>query len=208
MGSGGECVSGLVLSLCDYSGIMVKPWAEAGYDCMTVDLDVLPGNEAFAVKADVREFKLPPTDIHIVFAFPPCNSMAVSGSRWMKTKGLGALIEALQLVEACRVLCEDSDAPWMIENPISTLSTYWREPDFTFDPCDFGDPYTKRTCLWTGGGFKMPNCEPMPLFGDPGTRVEPTEGSKMHKLGPSPDRARLRSQTPPGFAKAVFEANA
>ena len=38
-------------------------------------------------------------------------------------------------------------------------------------------------------------------------RVEPTEGSKMHLLPPSEDRANLRSATPMGFAQAVFEAN-
>lgn len=38
-------------------------------------------------------------------------------------------------------------------------------------------------------------------------RVEPTEGSKMHNIPPSADRANIRSETPMGFARAVFEAN-
>lgn len=29
----------------------------------------------------------------------------------------------------------------------------------------------------------------------------------VHRLGPSPERATLRSITPPGFARAFFEAN-
>jgi hypothetical protein len=37
--------------------------------------------------------------------------------------------------------------------------------------------------------------------------VEAVEGSKMHRLPPSPDRAALRSVTPGGFARAFFEAN-
>jgi hypothetical protein len=41
----------------------------------------------------------------------------------------------------------------------------------------------------------------------PKRRVEPVEGSKMHLLPPSEDRERIRSQTPKGFAQAVFEAN-
>jgi hypothetical protein len=32
----------------------------------------------------------------------------------------------------------------MIENPVSTVSTYWRKPDYTFDPCDYGDAYQKK----------------------------------------------------------------
>lgn len=92
----------------------------------------------------------------------------------------------------------------MIENPVSTLSTYWRKPDHTFDPCDYGgyvsppaDQYTKKTCLWVGNGFVMPKTRP----------VEPVLGSKMHFVGPSPERANLRSATPLGFAYAVFQAN-
>ena len=139
-----------------------------------------------------------------MFAFPPCTHLAVSGARWFKTKGLGALADALQLVERCRIIAEISGAPWMLENPVSTLSTYWRKPDVTFDPCDFGgyldptgDAYTKKTCLWTGGGFVMP--EPKP--------VAPTERSPIHLMPPSDDRGDLRSVTPMGFAKAVFLAN-
>lgn len=65
----------------------------------------------------------------------------------------------------------------------------------TFDPCDYGDPYTKKTLLW--GNFNRPAKQP----------VEPTMGSLIIKLSPSPDRARMRSATPPGFARAFFEAN-
>jgi len=110
----------------------------------------------------------------------------------------------MRIVEACFRLCEWSGAPWMIENPVGALSTHWRKPDYRFDPCDFGgyleppgDAYTKRTCLWVGGGFTIP--EPKP--------VVPVEGSKMHLVPPSDDRANIRSKTPEGFARAVFEAN-
>lgn len=92
-------------------------------------------------------------------------------------------------------------APYLIENPVSTVATYWRKPDHQFDPCDYGgyldpagDYYTKKTCLWTGNGFVMP----------PPKRVEPTEGSR---LPATHDRAGVRSATPCGFAQAVFEAN-
>jgi len=93
----------------------------------------------------------------------------------------------------------------MIENPVSTLSTYWRKPDYMFDPCDYGryldppgDAYTKKTCLWVGNGFVMPPKKPVP----------PVEGSKIHRMPPSKDRGYLRSVTPMGFAEAVFQANA
>jgi hypothetical protein len=108
-------------------------------------------------------------------------------------------------VEACRRVCEWSAAPWMIENPVSTLGSYWRKPDFTFHPYEFGqwpggngDDYPKRTCLWTGGGFRFPKKQPIEAF----------RPLYIHYLPPSDSRGDLRSVTPPGFARAVFEANA
>lgn len=197
----------IALSLCDYTGNILKPWADAGYRCIAVDIkhsgvNIRDGIEY--VEADVREYLPPLGNYAICFAFPPCTHLASSGARWFKQKGLKALKEAIELVEAVRRIAEWAEAPYCIENPVGTLSTYWRKPDFKFNPCDYGgyldppvDAYTKATCLWTGNGFVMP--EPKP--------IEPIEGSKMHLLPPSKDRADLRSVTPMGFSRAVFEAN-
>lgn len=202
-------IAGHVLSLCDRTGNMVKPWVDAGFKAVTVDLqrEAAPMPGRTHITCDVRE--LVPAVLGrpaIVFAFPPCTHLASSGARWFKGKGMSLLIEALQIVEACRVICEELDAPYMIENPVGTLATYWREPDHTFHPVHYAgyapDPaaeeYTKKTCLWTGNGFVMPDRKP----------GEPTLGSMMHKLPPSDDRADIRSATPLGFAHAVFSANA
>lgn len=207
--SGGERWAVL---LCEKSGVMAAPWAAAGYRCLCIDTqhpqrsEVVEGN---IVKrwGDVRS--LTPQDIPgpVVFAaaFPPCTDLTGAAARDWPRKGLRRLIDALELVEACRILLEYTGAPWMLENPIGRLSTIWRQPDHNFNPCDFGgylepagDAYTKRTCLWTGGGFVMPDRRP----------VEPTEGSKMHRVAPGPERANIRSLTPAGFALAVYLANA
>lgn len=205
-------VEGLrILSLCDYTGNAVIPWVEAGATATLVDLrhpvGITKDGEVTKVGADVLHLgDLPKDGWDMVFAFPPCTHLAISGARWFKGKGLVMLAEAIQLVAACAAACEDSGAPYMIENPVGTLSTYWRKPDFRFDPCDFAgyldDPsmeaYTKRTCLWVGGGFVMP--EPRP--------VEPVLGSLMHTgFSPGNDRGDKRSVTPMGFAEAVFQAN-
>ncbi len=207
-------MSGVVLSLCDLTGNMVRPWAEAGCQCYIVDIQhpVLPGDIDRSIPniARINADLSGPWRWHherpdIVFAFPPCTHLAASGARWFKDKGMKALIEGLTLVERCRELCESFGCPWMIENPIGSLATYWRQPDERFDPCDFGgyldpegDEYTKRTCLWFGGGFKMPEAKP----------VFPRLGSMMHRMSPGENRANDRSETPMGFARAVFEANA
>jgi hypothetical protein len=201
-----------VISLCDRTGNMVRPWLDAGYNAITVDLqsppDRLPPGRMHLV-ADVRQVTLADfhrdTPIAAIFAFPPCTHLAVSGARWFKDKGLPALIEGLSIVNACRELCEASGAPYMIENPVSTLSTYWRKPDHVFHPWQYtafelGDNYTKKTCLWTGGGFVMPAPAITAGLGSPDDRI--------HKAPPSEERGDIRSETPMGFARAVFEANA
>lgn len=185
---------------------MVAPWMEAGFLCYCVDIQHPPGEHRdgnlIRVGADVRDWLPPFAPIAMLFAFPPCTHVAVSGARWFKDKGLGGLVESLELFDAALRLAEWTGAPYLIENPVSTVSTYWRKPDFTFDPCDYGgylDPpgeaYTKRTCLWVGNGFKMPQSR----------EVAPWEGSKMHRMPASKCRAAVRSETPEGFAQAVFE---
>jgi hypothetical protein len=196
-----------VLSLCDRTGRMVQPWVEAGYGAVTVDLQPAanPQIKRRHIVQSAHDFVLDFEPVAI-FAFPPCTDLAGSGARWFKSKGLKGLISALQLVERCRELCEGSRAPFMIENPVGSLATYWREPDYKFHPvhyCGYApepelDEYTKKTCLWTGNGFVMPDRKP----------GEPTLGSMMHRLPPSDERANLRSATPLGFAYAVFHANA
>ncbi len=138
-------------------------------------------------------------------AAPPCTELAVSGARWFRSKGMGGLTEALEVVEACRRICEWSGAAWQLENPGSTLGSYWRPPDFTFHPREFGgwpggedNGYSKRTCAWTGGGFRVPQKRPEIEF----------RPFYIHSMPPSGERGDLRSVTPPGFARAVFEANA
>lgn len=197
----------IVLSLCDRTGVMVQPWLEAGYECWIVDLQHPPGRHLegnlVRVGCDVRTFNWSTPDglqqPAIVFAFPPCTNLSVSGARWFKDKGLEALHDSLGLVVACKQICERSSAPWMLENPVGVLSSYWRKPDYIFQPWQYGDTYTKRTCLWTGRGFVMPVAW---------QRTKPDDvTSAIYLMPPSADRGDKRSVTPAGFSRAVFEAN-
>jgi hypothetical protein len=199
----------IVLSLCDYTTTMVQPWLEAGYECWCVDVQHPPGcqylpqfggGQLVKVGADINSWLPPRADYAIVFAFPPCTNLAISGARWFKEKGLQGLAEGFRLVERCAEIAAWTEAPWMLENPVSTISSYWRKPDYTFHPWNYTVPNeSKKTCLWTGGGFVMP---PFEVTERPSNVQE-----RVWKLPPSEDRANLRSATPEGFARAVFEAN-
>ncbi len=206
----------IAVSLFDESCIMLEPWLAAGYECWAIDLahpvaydngGVTSCGRLHKLHRDLSTPWLPPFDrdrIAFVAAFPPCDHLAVSGARWFAGKGLRRLSRSIELFATAAELCEWSGAPYQIENPVSTISSYWRKPDATFSPHEFtgycaDDNYTKRTCLWTGGGFVMPSA-----FVD---KSLPPPDDRIHKAPPGPDRHRFRSATPRGFARAVFEAN-
>lgn len=190
-----------MLSCFDRTTIMAQPWAAAGYECHCVDSQHPEGRTLDGgiqkVGCDIHDWLPPRGEIAFAAFFPPCTHVSVSGARWFRDKGLGKLVEALTLFDRAVKLAEWCGCPYLIENPVSTVSTYWREPDFMFHPYHYGDPWTKKTCLWVGGGFVMP----------PEAPVEPWQEGKIHRMPPSDHRANLRSETPPGFARAVFEAN-
>lgn len=181
-----------ILSLCDYSGSWSNPYREAGYNVVRVDIKH---------GQDVRLLEYP-GKVWGILAAPPCTHLASSGARWWAEKGEAALLESLAIADAClRFVALCSPKWWALENPVGRLAKYYGRPQFTFNPCDFGDPYTKKTHLW--GNFTPP----LPVFVGRQMSVEPVEGSKMHMLPPSDDRATLRSITPAGFAEAFFTAN-
>jgi hypothetical protein len=200
----------IVLSLCDLTTTMARPWAEAGYTVYCVDTQHKEGEQVdgniVRVGADIRTWLPPRGDVAFVAAFPPCTDLAVSGARWFQDKGLTRRGQAIELVGHCLDIAEWSGAPYCIENPVSILSTHWRAPDHVFDPYEYGgydggqdDGYTKKTCLWTGNGFVMPKPKPIPL--------DTLTYDRIHKAAPGPDRANFRSATPVGFARAIMEAN-
>lgn len=176
-----------ILSLCDYTGTWSQPYRDAGYD--VVQVDIKHGQ-------DVRLFEALPFPVRGVLAAPPCTHFASSGARWWAGKGPDALLDGLAVVDAClRIVAVHRPQWWVLENPVGRLARYLGAPKMAFDPADYGDPYTKKTLLW--GDFQAPIM----------ARVPATEGSKMHLLPPSPDRAALRSVTPSGFARAFAAAN-
>lgn len=206
-----------VLCLCDYTGNFARPWVEAGYRAILVD----PQHGELRGGMGMGDVELWPWTVDeclhyiaimryrlaFVAAFPPCTDLAVSGARWFESKRqVDPLFQAkaVALAEQCRTIGRLSGAPWFVENPVSVLSSVWGKPDHYFDPADYtgyelDDNYTKRTCLWTGGGFVMPPPQRDASLGAPDDRI--------HKAPPSAERANFRSATPMGFARAVFEAN-
>jgi len=191
----------LILSLCDLSGVWPAPYLAAGYTVRRVDIQ---GGE------DVRLMEFPREPVHGILAAPPCTMFAAAGNRWVRTPQ--QMIEALSVVDAClRLVAVCRPVWWCLENPRGKLRRYLGPPRHIFDPCDYGDPWTKKTLLW--GSF----VPPIPGSVVTSTRpVTPTEGSRVHRLpGVRPSdsvevarrKRAARSETPAGFARAFFEFN-
>lgn len=187
-----------------------RPWADAGVTCYLVDTqhekgERCEGNIVY-VGADARCWR-PPVGITPAFlaCFPPCTHLAVSGARWFKGKGLRLLAESIELFAVAAELCEWAGCPYFIENPVSVVSSHWRKPDHTFHPWEYSgylpdaekENTTKLTCLWTGGGFVMPQKRPAPS----------PHRNDVWLMTPGEGRADARAVSPEGFALAVFIAN-
>jgi len=186
----------IILDLCGGTGAWSQPYADAGYDVRVITLP----------EHDVRLYQ-PPDNAYGILAAPPCTVFASSGARWQRSDE--QMIEGLSVVDAClRLIMVCKPIFWALENPIGKLVRYLGKPVMYFQPSDYGDPYTKRTCLW--GRFnplvKTP-CEVTVDSLSGHSSVKRRFPSKMHLLPPSANRQVLRSITPPGFAKAFFEAN-
>ena len=182
----------IILDLCGGSGSWSKPYFEAGYD---VRLVTLPD-------CDVRSYRPPQRQVYGILAAPPCDHFSVSGAQYWPAKDAdGRTQEALDIVSACcRIIIACKPTFWALENPVGRLKYWLGEPVMSFNPCDYGDAYTKKTLLW--GAFNFPERNP----------VEPirscSQGSWIQKLGGKSEKTKeLRSITPQGFAKAFFEAN-
>ena len=200
----------IILDLCGGTGSWSKPYKDNGYDVKVIDPQEWLEDD-FGT-GDVRLFKKPKEKIYGILAAPPCTHFSGSGARHWKKKGKEPLLEGLSVVDAClRIIFINKPKFWVLENPVGRLKHYIGDAKCTFQPYEYGDAYSKRTCLW--GDFKMPN---------PTDIVEPEmveyttkkgETKRMSKINwdsfklPKNERARLRSKTPQGFAKAFYEAN-
>lgn len=205
-----------VISLCDLTGNVTQPWVDAGYRALLVD----PQHGTTRIEGAVTKFAgtiedamefighlIRTGDVAMVFGWPPCTDMAVSGARWFEDKRKADPMfqaKAVMVAEQCRTIGRLSGAPWTVENPVSVLASAFGKPSHYFHPWQYtayepADSYTKKTCLWTGGGFIMPEPAVDPDAPEPDNRI--------HFASPGPERANIRSVTPMGFARAVFAAN-
>ena len=190
-----------ILVACEESQSVANAFrdrAQEAYSC-----DLLPcsgGHPEWHIQGDVVGLLSERWDL--VIAFPPCTDLAASGARYFAEKRKDGRQQA-----SIEFFMRFTDLPHVprvaIENPIGIMSTYWRKPDQIIQPWMFGHPESKATCLWLKG---LPPLRPTRVLAPPESgRWDNQTQSGQNRLGPSPDRAKIRSKTYSGIAIAMAD---
>lgn len=183
-----------VLVGCEFSGTVRSAFCRLGHDAWSCDL--LPADDGGPhLQCDVLDVLHYGWDLAIFH--PPCTHLAVSGARHFARKQ-AEQAEALGFVR--RLL--DAPIPRIaLENPVSVISSRIRKPDQIIQPWQFGHAESKKTCLWLKG---LPPLRPTDVLPQRAVWDNQTP-SGQNKLGPSPDRWKIRSKTYTGIACAMAE---
>ena len=163
----------------------------------------------------------------LIVGFPPCTHLAVSGAAWFEKKRAdGRQRDGIEFF--CRFLNIKNCKHVVIENPVGIISgdyiPKWfpdlatkydlpQAPTQKIHPWMFGDNFNKLTCLWIKG---LPTLVPL-VDKQPElewfewtdkktgkTKRQPKWFADAWHLPPE-ERAKVRSKTFPGIAKAMAD---
>ena len=202
-----------ILVVCEESQAVTKEFRALGHEAYSCDIQECSGGHPEWHYNEDALVVLMRQRWDLVIAHPPCTYLTNSGVRWLynadksiNTDRWKDLKEGIEFFNAIRDICDMLDIPYAIENPIP--HKYARDGfhisedlevgrgigDYTqlIQPWQFGHGETKATCLWIKG---LPKLEP--------TNIVEGRECKIHKLPPSAERAKLRSKTYEGIAKAM-----
>lgn len=200
-----------VLVACEESQAVCKEFRRLGHEAYSCD--VVPcsgGHPEWHLQQDVMPLLKEKWDM--IIAFPPCTYLTVTGNRWFNIDRYGekAIRRYSDRKDAINFFMAFANADCekiAIENPVGIMSSEWRKPDQIINPWQFGDAFEKRTCLWLKG---LPKLKPTNIVDVPPRKMYdsgksmPSWYAEAGKL-PKEARAKLRSKTFPGIAKAMAE---
>lgn len=216
-----------VLVACEESQRVCTAFREKGHEAFSCDIiDCSGGHPEWHIRQDVLpliggrcEFATCDGKVHridgkwdLIIAHPPCTFLTVSGNRWFNVERYGekAIQRHKNRAEAIKFFMKFVNADCdkiAVENPIGVISTKYRIPDQIIQPYYFGDPERKPTCLWLKG---LPLLKPTNVVSPDIVKYKNGKGTdsrwhmEMINLLPA-ERARARSKTFPGTAKAMAE---
>jgi hypothetical protein len=210
----GGCI--LVLVGCEESQAVTIELRKLGHEAYSCDIqECSGGHPEWHIQGDVFE-AIDSRDWDMGIFFPDCTYLTVSANKWLKDqppRDSGALVgqerrDARQSAISLFVKIAESHIPKIaIENPIGCMSSVYRKPDQIIQPYNFGHDASKNTCLWLKGLPKLRNTgyvEPR-IFEGKNRWANQCDIGGDNILPPSKDRAKIRSKTFPGIAKAMAD---
>lgn len=197
-----------VLVACEESQSVTKELRRLGHEAYSCDIEPCSGGRAeWHLQCDAIPLLQGNTYIFpqdrnaahsyvdkwdMILAFPPCTHLAVSGARYFEEKRKDGRQQAA--IDFFMRFANADCQKIAIENPVGIMSSVWRKPDQIIQPWQFGHGETKKTCLWLKG---LPPLVP--------TDIVDGREQRIWKMPPSTDRAKNRSKTFPGVARAMAE---
>jgi len=183
-----------VLIGCETSGKVRRAFRDRGHEAFSCDLLPADDESEHHMVCDVRTaIKQGQWDIGVFH--PPCTRLTNSGVRWLEERNLWAEMgEAAELFNECLT----AEIPRIaVENPIPhchAMELIKAPYTQVIQPWMFGHGETKATCLWLKG---LPPLLP--------TRIVEGREARIHKMPPSADRWKKRSETYDGIAEAMAQ---
>lgn len=214
-----------ILIACEESQTVCKAFRSKGFEAYSCDIQEPSGGYpewhilgdalitlrgGIVTTMDGKEHDVGTWDLLI--AHPPCTYLTVTGNRWFNISRYGgkAIQRHKDREEAADFFMRfvKCNLPKIaIENPIGYMSTVYQKPTQIIHPYMFGDPARKATCLWLNGLPKLTptdTVEPDIIRYKNGNGTDNPWHMETMKL-PSTERAKARSKTFPGIAKAMAE---
>ena len=200
-----------VLVACEESQAVCKEFRKLGHEAYSCD--IVPcsgGHPEWHLQQDVLPLLKEKWDM--IIAFPPCTYLTVTGNRWFNIDRYGE--KAIQrhkdrkdAIDFFMAFANADCEKIAIENPVGIMSSEWRKPNQIINPWQFGDAFEKKTCLWLEGLSELTQTNiveipPRKKF-DSGKTMPSWYAEAWHL--PKEERAKARSKTFPGIAKAMAE---
>ena len=189
-----------ILVACEESQAVTKEFRKLGHHAFSCDIEPCSGGHPeWHIQDDITTVLGLVENWDLMIAFPPCTHLAVSGARYFKQKREDGRQQAA--IDFFMQVANHPIPYIAIENPVGIMSTVWRKPDQIIQPYEYGHPESKKTCLWLKN---LPPLTPTNILDLPERGYWNNQTpSGRNNLPPSPDRAKLRSKTYEGIARAM-----
>lgn len=197
-----------ILVACEESQTVTKELRALGHEAYSCDLEPCSGGKPeWHIQGDALE-EAYSGKYDMMIAHPPCTYLTVTGNKWMKPEFRDRFPNRTQqrkdAIAFFMALYHAPIAKIAIENPVGIMSTEFRRPDQYAHPYYFGDKHSKKTGFWLKGLQPLEPTEVVEpeMYTYKDGRKDPMWHVESMKLPPK-ERARVRSQTFHGIAKAM-----